>query len=122
MKFQNNRAAWLYSPALDLIVGCGAWSLPLLLLVYPTGGYEAALSVGFYALALLINYPHYMATIYRAYGAREDCRRYRPFTIHLTGLLLLALLLGHWLYWLVPILFTVYITWSPWHYMGQNFG
>ena len=42
-------------------------------------------SVAFYALALLFNYPHYMATIYRAYHRAEDFEKYRIFTVHTTG-------------------------------------
>jgi len=114
---------WIYGPRLDLLVGCGAWSGPLLLLAYPFQGWTAlAVSGSFYALALLFNYPHYMATIYRAYHTREDFQKYRVFTIHLTGLLLATLALTHGFPRLLPWLFTIYLTWSPWHYMGQNFG
>ena len=59
---------WIYNPWLDLIVGCGAWSAPLLLVSYFALASSARTwSVVFYALALFFNYPHYMATIYRAY-------------------------------------------------------
>ena len=61
-------ATWIYNPWLDLIVGCGAWSAPLLLFSYLSiASSVRAWSVVFYALALFFNYPHYMATIYRAY-------------------------------------------------------
>src|SRR5262249_35554974 len=59
---------------------------------------------------------------YRAYRTREDFSRYRIFTIHLTILIVLAGAITHWAVWLIPWVFTVYITWSPWHYSGQNFG
>lgn len=114
---------WIYQPSLDLLVGCGAWSAPLLLLAYPfTGSSALAVSGGFYLLALLFNYPHYMATIYRAYHTREDFEKYKIFTIHITGLLLLTALLAHGFPRLLPWIYTLYLTWSPWHYMGQNFG
>jgi tetratricopeptide (TPR) repeat protein len=116
------KSSWVYSPVLDLLVGCGAWSIPLLLFAYRFGGAEATWVVAFYALALLVNYPHYMATIYRAYGARRDFSRYRVYTQYVTGILVAALLAAHWSYRLVPVLFTIYLTWSPWHYMGQNYG
>jgi hypothetical protein len=106
-----------------MIVGCGAWSLPLLFLAHPfTGGDLPAWSVVFYTLALAFNYPHYMATVYRAYHTKEDFVRYRVFTVHITALLLFTLIAAHWATRLIPWLFTIYITWSPWHYMGQNFG
>jgi tetratricopeptide (TPR) repeat protein len=114
---------WLYHPALDLIVGCGAWSLPLLLLTYfTTSSSTLAWSVGFYGLALFFNYPHYMATIYRAYHRAEDFRKYRIFTVHVTALVLMTLVVSH--VWLraLPWIFTLYLTWSPWHYSGQNYG
>jgi len=91
--------AWIYNPWLDLIVGCGAWSAPLLLVSYWSIASSArAWAVAFYALALFFNYPHYMATIYRAYHHAEDFRKYRIFTVHTTALILLTLFLslGAW--------------------------
>jgi tetratricopeptide (TPR) repeat protein len=76
----------------------------------------------FYALALIFNYPHFMATIYRAYRSREEFQKYRIFTLHLTVLLALTAILAHADFRLVPWIFTLYIDWSPWHYSGQNFG
>jgi tetratricopeptide (TPR) repeat protein len=114
---------WIYNPWLDLIVGCGAWSAPLLLISYFSIASSArAWSVAFYALALLFNYPHYMATIYRAYHRAEDFHKYRIFTVHITALLVLTLLLAHSWARILPWIFTIYLTWSPWHYSGQNYG
>ena len=114
---------WVYNPPLDLIVGCGAWSVPLLLLAYLTTASNAlAWSVGFYALALFLNYPHYMATLYRAYHREEEFRKYRIFTVHITGLVVLALVVTHFWFRALPWLFTLYLTLSPWHYSGQNYG
>src|SRR6202142_2723685 len=116
-------ALWIYNPGLDLIVGCGAWSAPLLLLSYFSAASSArAWSVAFYVLALFFNYPHYMATIYRAYHRSEDFQKYRIFTVHITALMLLTLLLSHFWLRLLPWIFTIYLTWSPWHYSGQNYG
>jgi tetratricopeptide (TPR) repeat protein len=123
---QNSKeqsALWIYNPGLDLIVGCGAWSAPLLLLSYFSAASSArAWSVAFYVLALFFNYPHYMATIYRAYHRSEDFQKYRIFTVHITALMLLTLLLSHFWLRLLPWIFTIYLTWSPWHYSGQNYG
>ncbi|HTC94512.1 MAG TPA: tetratricopeptide repeat protein [Terriglobales bacterium] len=116
-------ASWLYTPALDLIVGCGAWSAPLLLVTYAVSQSSAAgMAMVFYALALVFNYPHFMATIYRAYGTREDFSKYRVFTVHITALLVLTAILTHASFKLLPWVFTLYINWSPWHYSGQNYG
>ncbi|HVO82004.1 MAG TPA: tetratricopeptide repeat protein [Terriglobales bacterium] len=114
---------WIYNPGLDLVVGCGAWSLPLLLLTYfTTSSSTLAWSVAFYGLALFFNYPHYMATIYRAYHRAEDFEKYRIFTVHITALVALTLLVSHFWFRALPWIFTLYLTWSPWHYSGQNYG
>ncbi len=68
------------------------------------------------------NYPHFMATVYRAYHSYDEISRYRVFTLHVTFLLLCAGLIAHLWYPLLPWLFTLYICWSPWHYTGQNYG
>src|SRR5580658_2306376 len=124
-RHNSNQTAspWIYNPWLDLIVGCGAWSAPLLLLSYVSAASNARTwSIAFYVLALFFNYPHYMATIYRAYHRSEDFQKYRIFTVHTTGLILLTLLLSHFWLRLLPVIFTIYLTWSPWHYSGQNYG
>jgi tetratricopeptide (TPR) repeat protein len=114
---------WIYSPWLDMIVGCGAWSAPLLLIAYFSLSSETlAWSVAFYVLALFFNYPHYMATVYRAYHRSEDFNKYRVFTLHTTLLLLVTALVSHFWYRALPYIFTLYLTWSPWHYSGQNYG
>jgi tetratricopeptide (TPR) repeat protein len=114
---------WVYSPWLDLIVGCGAWSAPLLLVSYFAISSSARTwAVAFYALAFVFNYPHYMATIYRAYHCAEDFHKYRVFTVHITALIVLTMLLSHVWPRILPWIFTIYLTWSPWHYSGQNYG
>ena len=119
----SQESSWVYAKGIDLIVGCGAWSAPLILLGYFFGKESnTGASLLFYGLALVFNYPHYMATVYRAYHRREDFAKYKFFTIHLTALLLLTAIIMHWSYVLLPFVFTLYITWSPWHYTGQNFG
>jgi tetratricopeptide (TPR) repeat protein len=114
---------WIYKPWLDLLVGCGAWSAPLLLVTASLSpSHTYAWAVGFYFLALLFNYPHFMATIYRAYRTREQFEKYKIFTLHITLLLVITGVLLHASYRLLPWVFTLYIYWSPWHYAGQNFG
>src|SRR5579884_722368 len=110
------------SPPVDLIVGCGAWSLPLLILPYVFGDMGLTGALAFSVLSVVVNGPHYMATIYRAYRTREDFARYRVRTLYCTLLLTAVLIAAHGFYRMVPALMTIYLTWSPWHYMGQNFG
>jgi hypothetical protein len=119
----RGESVWLYQPWLDLVVGCGAWSVPLLLLAYLSSATSTLTwSTAFYVLALFFNYPHYMATIYRAYHRREDFNKYRIFTFHITLLLVLTVILSHLWFRALPWIYTVYLTASPWHYSGQNYG
>lgn len=117
------RPLWVYNSWLDMMVGCGAWSAPLLLLAYfSLASNTLQWSIAFYGLALFLNYPHYMATVYRAYHRSEDFHKYRIFTVHITLLLLVTAVVSHFWFRALPLLFTLYVTWSPWHYSGQNYG
>ena len=119
----TRQSTWIYGPWVDLIVGCGAWTAPLLLLTnYVSSSSAKGWSFAFYALALLFNYPHFMATVYRAYHSYDEFAKYRVFTVHVTMLLACAGLIAHLWYPLLPWIFTLYICWSPWHYTGQNYG
>ena len=119
----NNNVRWFYGAKTDLIIGCGAWSMPLLLLTYyGTANFPQTVITIFYALALFFNYPHYMATIYRAYRTKEDFAKYKIFTVHITLLLALLVIFSHFSPILLALVFTLYLTWSPFHYTGQNFG
>lgn len=119
----HSEKTWFYSSTWDLVIGCAAWSAPLLVLGFLfSSSYPNATSIAFYGLALIFNYPHYMATIYRAYRTEHDFQKYRVFTLHLTLLVGLLLVLAHVSYQLLAVLFTLYLTWSPFHYSGQNFG
>ncbi len=117
------QSPWIYRPWIDLTVGCGAWSAPLLLAgFYFANSYQRGWSMAFYFLALLSNYPHFMATVYRAYHTRDEFEKYRLYTVHVALLLTVAGIVTHLWYPLLPWIFTLYICWSPWHYTGQNFG
>ncbi|MEQ1472597.1 MAG: hypothetical protein ABLQ96_02185 [Candidatus Acidiferrum sp.] len=117
------QSPWIYRAWIDLMVGCGGWSAPLLLAgFYFAHSYERGWTVAFYFLALLSNYPHFMATVYRAYHTRDEFEKYRVYTVHVALLLAVAGVVAHLWYALLPWIFTLYICWSPWHYSGQNFG
>ena len=60
-------AGWVWNPWVDLIIGCGGWTLPLVALTYllsRSAGLDVAF--GFSLLTLVCNHPHYMATVVRA--------------------------------------------------------
>ena len=119
----TERGPWIYRPWIDLVIGCGAWSAPLLFLAnYTSTASAKGWSFSFYLLALLFNYPHFMATVYRAYHSYDEFAKYRFFTVHVALLLACAVLIAHLWYPLLPWIFTLYICWSPWHYTGQNYG
>jgi tetratricopeptide (TPR) repeat protein len=114
---------WNYRPWLDLLVGCGAWSAPLLgVAMWMSPMHRHGWAVAFYLLAIVFNYPHFMATIYRAYHTRADFEKYKFVTLHVTLLIVLTGIVMHASPGLFPWVFTLYICWSPWHYSGQNYG
>ena len=86
---------WIHSPAVDLIIGCAGWSLLFVpfAMMLPAAGQQWAL--GFYTLALFVNFPHYMATIYRGYRTSEEVSRYRFVTVYVTAALVTALVAAH---------------------------
>ena len=122
MNAQAPKPVWITRPWIDLLIGCGGWSIPLLAVSYALVERDVPRwSAVFYGLALVCNYPHYMATIYRAYG-RDDRGAHRLYTHWLTAGLVALGVAAHGWFPLVPWLFTAYVMWSPWHYTGQNFG
>ena len=72
--------------------------------------------------ALFISIPHYGSTLLRVYEHAEDRRKYRFFTVHLTAVVWLWFIASTQSPMLGSALVTLYLVWSPWHYMGQNYG
>src|SRR5208337_80684 len=59
---------WIYGPWIDLVVGCGAWSAPLLLVTaYVSGAQASHWSFAFYFLdccsIIRISWPRFIARI-----------------------------------------------------------
>jgi hypothetical protein len=79
-----------------------------------------------YTIALLpisvVASAHYGATALRAYGRAEDRRAWALYSVWTTLLLGAGFAAG--LRWEVAGAWfvTLYLTWSPWHYAGQNYG
>ena len=115
---------WLFGPVRDLAFGCGAAYVVLFAVLALAGdAVRAAVPMGLtFLLITFVSLPHYGATLLRVYEKGEDRRRYRFFavwtTIALAGLFVWGLRNAGAASWLA----TVYLTWSPWHYAGQNFG
>ncbi len=120
---KKSSSPWLFSAPVDLLIGCGGWSLPLIFLtVWATNADAALLASAFYFLTVFCNNPHYMATIYRAYGSGADFKKHRFFTVYVTVLLVVTVTIVHLFPAIFPWVLTLYLLWSPWHYSGQNFG
>jgi hypothetical protein len=116
---------WLFGRWPDLLVGCGLGYIafvPVLLACGYLTGVEAwplGLTVAF---GMLINAPHYGATVLRVYGDRASRVKYRFFALHATVALVLIFAIAVRSVWLASVLITIYVTWSPWHFAGQNYG
>jgi tetratricopeptide (TPR) repeat protein len=120
----NAAPRWLFGPWRDLLFGCGLWyvaALGALAFVGPTlRAHHGPLLVSFASLLVLT--PHYGATLLRVYEQRDDRRAYALFAVHATALLLALFAVAVHVPIVAAALFTLYVSWSPWHYSGQNFG
>jgi hypothetical protein len=115
---------WLFGPARDLILGCGLWYLVALALLCVEGPtIRAATGAAILPmLTLVFGTPHYGATLLRVYERREDRRGYAIFAVWTTALLALLFVVAVHQPLLGSLILTVYLTWSLWHYTGQNYG
>ncbi len=117
-------APWLHGRWSDLLLGAGL-------------GYAAVFAIQLVAwdslvqavpfgvapiLSVLFGTPHYGATLLRVYARWRDIRHYFVFSVLATGLLAAGFVQGLWDPRVAALLVTLYATWSPWHYTGQNYG
>ena len=116
---------WIWGRGPDLLIGCGlGYALLLPFLLWVGAGFERAawpLLVGA-AINHLIAAPHYGATVLRVYERREERRKYAFFSVWVTLALLALMFTSLHVLWLGSLLLTLYVSWSPWHYAGQNYG
>ena len=115
---------WLWGPAADLLLGCGAlyaFVFLIMLVAGPSIRSHQAVFV-FPLLILLLSTPHYGATLVRVYEHTSERRRYRLFSVWLSLLILGLFVYGIFSSLVASILVTVLFTWSPYHYTGQNYG
>ncbi len=115
---------WLFGPWPDLLFGCGALYALLFGVFWLAGAELRALQpeLLFPLFVLALGTPHYGATLLRVYEKRRDRRAYVVFSLWAT--LAVAALFVVSLWWGAAATFfvTLYLTWSPWHYTGQNYG
>lgn len=115
---------WLYGPLRDLLLGCGLAYVGVFALLATAGpGLRAWIpAILLPVLTLVLGAPHYGATLLRVYAQRDDRRAYALLAVHVTALLGVLLVVGAHVTWVGSLLLTAYVTWSPWHYSGQNYG
>jgi len=118
------RGRWLFGPGSDLLLGCGgAYVLVFLALAAAGDVIEVALPLGLLAFPILaFSIPHYGATLLRVYGRGDDRGAYRSLSLWTTLAICAWFLAGVFDTALGSALVTLYLTWSPWHYSGQNYG
>ncbi len=113
---------WIFGPAPDLVLGCGVGYV-LLAAAAAVAPFEPLALLTFGVLATyVVGMPHYGATLLRVYERSEDRRRYVIFAGWATLAVWLAFAAGIYSAFIGSVLLTVYLTWSPWHYTGQNYG
>ncbi len=108
-------------PAPDLLIGCGlAWFVAAAVVWGSGGGLERLIPGGLLVFALSL--PHYGATLLRVYETREERQRYAFFAVHATVAVVLLFVVAVASPLVGSLVVTLYMTWSPWHYTGQNYG
>jgi hypothetical protein len=120
----TRRSLWLFGPWPDLLLGCGLL-YTLLFGILAVAGPElrsAQPRAVFPLLILAFSIPHYGATLLRVYERRSDRSAYVLFTVWATLAVGALFLVALWQPLAATFLVTLYLTWSPWHYTGQNYG
>jgi len=115
---------WLFGPTRDLLLGCGLWYAVALVWLCAEGTQVRLDTQAMWLpmLTLVFGTPHYGATLLRVYQNRDDRRGYALFAVWATALIALIFALAVYQPIVGSLVLTVYLTWSPWHYTGQNYG
>jgi tetratricopeptide (TPR) repeat protein len=106
------------------LLGCGLGYL-LLLAAFLLAGTERASvqALGVIPLvSILTGTPHYGATLLRVYERPDERRAYAFFALWVTAGVWALFYAGLYSALLGSLLLTLYLSWSPWHYTGQNYG
>jgi len=117
-------ARWLHGPASDLLLGCGGLYAVYFLAALFAGSEirafapETLLPLG----ALILGAPHYGATLLRVYARSQDRREYHFFATWASLAIALFFVVGVYDVTVGSWLLTLYLSWVPWHYSGQNYG
>lgn len=120
----RTQSPWLFGSGPDLLLGSGALYLLILagLIGAGSGLSETFPSGSFAYFVLIISGSHYGATLLRVYEHEAERRVYRTYAVYGTIVIFAALLGALHAPLFGSALITLYLTWSPWHYTGQNYG
>ncbi|HVN38368.1 MAG TPA: hypothetical protein VMW19_09400 [Myxococcota bacterium] len=115
---------WLIGPAADLLFGCGLLYIFVFAAFMGFGESLRAAQPAYLVpiLLTLLSLPHYGATLVRVYEQRADRHRYALFAVWATLAVVAVFVLSVYDRLVASLFLTVYLTWSPWHYTGQNYG
>ena len=118
------RPPWLFGPLPDLLLGCGlGYAAVFGALAFAGPSVRGAIPFEYGPLLLLVSgTPHYGATLLRVYERTEDRRAYALFAVWLTALIASLFAIALVRPFVGSLLLTLMLTWSPWHYTGQNYG
>jgi tetratricopeptide (TPR) repeat protein len=115
---------WLFGRWRDLLLGCGGLYTLLFALFLAAGPAlrESQPALLFPIFLTFASMPHCGATLLRVYERARDRRAYALFSVWATLAIATWLVAGTLLPAAGAWLVTLYLTWSPWHYTGQNYG
>lgn len=115
---------WLFGAVPDLLFGAGLLYFIVLTAVTIAGSATGGvLPAGVIPILILIfSGAHYGGTLLRVFEHEDQRRTYRIFTLHATVLMIFVLLGALYSPTAGSLLISIYLTWSPWHYTGQNYG
>ena len=118
------RSRWLLAPIPDLLLGCGGvYAVAFVVLSVAGAQVRAALPFSVVPLLYLVtSAPHYGATLLRVYERPEDRSSYAIFAVWISAALAISFVAGLRSISIGSWILTIYLTWSPWHYSGQNYG
>ena len=115
---------WLFGPVPDLLFGCGGlYAVYFLAALFAGSEIRTFAPVSLLPLgALIFGAPHYGATLLRVYERSSDRREYRFFGVWASLVVVLFFVAGVYNVAVGSWMLTLYLSWSPWHYSGQNYG
>ena len=115
---------WLFGPTRDLLFGCGGLYFIAFLIIAAIGPRMMEIvPEGLIPLGLVFTaVPHYGATLLRVYERSADRRTYAFFAVWASALVWGVFVWGVYDLLVGSLLLTLYLSWSPWHYSGQNYG